>query len=556
MNSTKIIAIAIVAILVVAGVAVIIINGKNGGKKSSDDPMDMSWDEIVADAKGQSITMGFYVADPMVAVWYPEFQEKMKSEYGITVTANSYGPAAAKTAVAEMEAGQMTNGSFDFIWGDTSAYAAMKNSKGDFSFVYDDVRNGKSWVSKLPNSYYLKSTSEEMISGMFPQYVSGSAVNFSNGQTMLVYNKDFNVDYVNVTLTLSLRVPYDAVIFYDHGEPIGFARVADFGETFDISDIESFEGITSQEEFNAAVEAAYTYDIDSVREEIKDVYGQVKGYMKYALPWDFYTLRDWVAIYEGQFGYPAPTNSSAVFHTNLLTQAMIYELTWGDATAKTGWSVAEDKEANVAAVNKALANVNSEESYKAAFGYVFEYLKDLDPYVHQWSSSSKYQDTGTIVDFNNLIVGNAGTDTDYSDGTIMLAMSTVTSIDSRVGEGKQYNYNAGAFTLDTGCSSDYYCFIPENSSHKTAAMVVLNALLDPEEQIEWFSVTGNGFNIDTTKKVIGGTQTVYDAYFKEVLENMSIYLSPQRLDEVTQVAKLTGYISFFTPNWVKEVLDA
>lgn len=552
MNTTQIIAVAAIAIIVVAGVAVVVANN-NKDSESSVDPLDSSWDDIVKDAKGQKVTMGFYVADPMVAVWYPEFQKKMLDTYGIELVANSYGPAAAKTAVAEMEEGQMTNGSFDFIWGDTSAYAAMINSKGDYSFVYDDTKDGKSWASVLPNSYYLKSTSEQMISSMFPDYVSGSAVNFSNGQTMMVYNKDFNVDTVTVG-TATIKIPYNGAVLYDgSGNVIGFIKLTTSAAAWDAGAIIDPAAVTSQATFDSAFDAATAIGITEARAHFS---GEVKGNMKYAIPTSFADLANWVQLYPGQFGYPDPVNTGAVFHTNLLTQAMIYELTWADSSAKTGWKVAADKAANVTAVNNALKNVKTAEEYNSAFGYVFNYLKDLDPYVHVWSSTAKYQDTGNIVAYNALIVGNQVTDQDFSDETIMLAMSTVTSIDSRVGEGKQYTYNAGAYTFDTGCSSDYYIFIPENSSHKTAAMVVINALLDPAEQVNWFAVTGNGFNIDTSKTVIGGTETVNDKYFKDVLAGMSIYLPPERLAEVTQVAMLTGYIQYFTPNWTSQVKGA
>ncbi len=553
MNTTQILTIGAVIIVAAAAVAVIVVNNGKDSGTSNVDPMDASWEDIVKDAKGQKITMGFYVADPMVAVWYPKFQKEMKDNYGIEVTAKSYGPAAAKTAVAEMEEGQMENGTFDFIWGDTSAYAAMINSKGDYSFVYDDKKDGKSWASILPNAYYLKSNSEQMISSMFKDYVPGSAVNFSNGQTMMVYNKDFNVDTVTVN-DVTVKMPYNAAVLYDgSGNVTGFIKVGDSGQGSTEGHIIDVASVTSQSAFDTAFAGADTVSVDAARAEMDVDHGQVKGYMKYAIPTNFNDLSKWVQIYPKQFGYPDPANTAAVFHTNLLTQAMIYELTWADSSAKTGWKVAENKEANVTAVNTALANVKSNDDYKAAFGYVFNYLKALDPYVHQWSGAAKYQDTGTIVDYNAKIVGNQSTDKDFSDDTIMLAMSTVTSIDSRVGEGKQYSYNAGAFSFDTGCSSDYYIFIPQNSSHKTAAMVVINALLDPAEQVDWFATTGNGFNIDTSKNVIGGTETVNDKYFKSVLENMSIYLPPERLAEVTQVAMLTGYVGYFTPNWTSEV---
>ncbi|MGN1044766.1 MAG: hypothetical protein ACI4Q9_02265 [Candidatus Methanomethylophilaceae archaeon] len=556
MNSTQLIAISVAAIVVVAVGAVVIINTDNN-PKGADDVMDMTWDEILSDARGQTITMGFYTADPAVSKWFPEFVERMSEQYGITVTANSYGPAAAKTAVGEMENGQMTDGTFDLIWGDTSAYAAMKNSQGDFSYVWDDLgTDGKSWVYKLPNSYYLRDNCEQMISGMFGDYVSGSAANFSNGQTMLVYNKDFNVMTETIN-GVTVDVPYNCVILYDGGVATGFIKVSPStsgtSDDYTSGKETSVTGIDSVAGFNAAFEAAVAYDIDSVRDVIKaSNESSVKGVLKYGIADNFSDLVEWVKIYPGQFGYPAPTNSAAVFHTNLLAQAVVYELTWADGSAKTGWKVAEDKAANIASVNAALADVDSDEDYYAAFGYVFEYLKELDGYVHVWSDSSKYQNTDSIVAYNNLILGNNATDKDFSDKTIMIAMSTVTSIDARVGTGLQYDYNAGVYSMDTGCSSDYYIFIPQNSSHKTAAMVVINALLSPEEQIKWYAETGNGFNIDTSKTVIGGTETVNEAYFEDVLKDMSMYLSPERLSEVTVVAQLTGYVTYFTSNWVEQ----
>ncbi len=557
MNTTQIVTICVAAVLIAVAGSVVIIN-MNDNDGGADNVMDMTWSEILEDAEGQTITMGFYTADPAVQVWFPKFVQRMSNDYGITVTAKSYGPAAAATAVAEMEAGQTENGTFDLIWGDTSAYGAMKNSAGDYSYVFDDVKDGSSWVSKLPNSYYLKSNSEQMISGMYSGYVTGSAANFSNGQTMLVYNKDFNV----MTETIGgnvIDIPYNCVVLYENGTVDGFLKVGP--ATSDASDdytagspVIAVSGVESTSDLLDAMDGAPTYDIDTVRSVIKAANdGSVKGVLKYGIADNFKDLAEWVKIYPKQFGYPAPTNGGAVFHTNLLTQAAIYELTWNEN--RTGWKVAEDKAANIAAVNAALADVDSDASYKNAFGYVYEYLEDLDPYVHVWSNESKYQNTDTIVAYNGLIVGNNDTDKDFSDATVMVAMSTVTSIDARVGPGLQYDYNAGVYSMDTGCSSDYYIFIPENSSHKSAAMVVINALLSPEEQIRWYSETGNGFNIDTTKTVKGGTMTVNEVYFEDVLDDMSMYLSPQRLDEVTVVAMLTGHVKYFTANWVEESED-
>ena len=79
MNSTQIIAVCVIAVLAVGGVsAVVVMNNNNSSKDSTNNTTDLTWEQIVDDAKGQTITMGFYTSDPMVAVWYEDFVTYMK----------------------------------------------------------------------------------------------------------------------------------------------------------------------------------------------------------------------------------------------------------------------------------------------------------------------------------------------------------------------------------------------------------------------------------------------------------------------------------------------
>lgn len=535
-NQKKILAIVVVAIVVIAAIAGVVIANNNTSSQqkydshSGDELLKMSWDDIKKEANGQTVTLGFYIEDPMVKPWFTDFQTKMKEKYNITVTTNSFGPMASKIVVEEMNNGKMDKGSIDLIWGNTSAYAAMTKS----DYVYGG------WMNVLPNSYYLKSNSESMIQSQVSWYKQGSAVEFSNGQTMLIYNADFNINYLGD----GTKVPYDIVVLKVNGDDKFVKVQAGSTPAFTMGDVK--DSISDAEKGTA-------YGIDSVRQVVKDAHGgTVKGFLKYSVPESLADLKEWVKIYPKQFGYPDATYASANFHTDLFIQAVMYGI-----DHETGQEViGSARDTNVEWVNSKLADTTKDNFANAdRFKYVIDYFNALDPYVHVYSSNAKYQNSDTIVAYNSKIVGAKDTDKDFSDETIMIAMSTVTSIDSRIGDGKQYDYNAGVFSLDTGCSSDYYLHIPANSSHKSAAMVIANELLDPEIQVSWYTTTGNGYNIDTTKTVKDGQDTVYNVYFKEKLKDLKRTLSPERLDEVTVVAKATSISAAINQSWASNVRD-
>ena len=230
MDTTKILVIG-VAVVVVAAAAGVVIYNTNKDKKSSDLVDLKGWDDIVKDAYGQSVNLGFYVSqDPAInGSFYPYMVQEMKNKYNITVTnVGGYGPGAATAAATEIANGQTTDGSFDLIWGNTSAYNAMIVNGEHYDYVYQKTNaEGKQWGQIIPNAYYLKENSERVISGQFDKYVSGTAVEFSNGQTMFIYNQDFNrktVTFGNDTVA----VPYNCVlVFGDNGSIKALVKTGD-----------------------------------------------------------------------------------------------------------------------------------------------------------------------------------------------------------------------------------------------------------------------------------------------------------------------------------------
>lgn len=570
MNSmtTKIVAIMAVVVVVAAGAAVVIVNNNNN-KTSSGNVLDMTWSEIEKDASGQTVNLGFYITqDPAInQAFWPYMQKELKDNYNITVTCGKYGPLAAADSAAEQKAGKTTGGTYDLIWGNTSAYKGIVDSSGAYSYVYQATnRDGKTWTQILPNSYYLKNGSEDAIKSQIQNYANGSAVNLSNGQTMMIYNQDYSA-YTFTVGSNVIKVPYNAVLVLTAGTVTGVIKVGTMGAVFDGSDVASTSSVTDQASFDALFSGLTYYDINDVRSYYTSN-GTVSmvGKIKYGLPTDFTELAAWLEIYPKQFTIPSYDSASGNFHTDLFTQAAIYELTWKNDG--TGWTKAADRNANIAIVNGLLANTHNAEDYKKNFGYVLNYFNDIESKVHPVSSQEIWN-TGAVTVTNALMVGNQADDKDFSDSTIMIATSTVTSIDARVDPGSghskvsQYNYNAGVFSLDTGCYSDYYVYIPANSSHVSAAMVIMNWLLSPETQFQWYTMTGNGFNIDVSKKMLDAngnqTETTVGQFFNDSTHRLYEYtlsLSADRLAEVSQPSKLTSISAIAISAWDACVRDS
>ena len=555
MDSKKMMALAIVAILAVAAVGVVYMYQRDD---SSDHDLEAAtWAEIEEMAKGQTVNLGFYSADVKCTPFYQNYLIPKAKSLGITVTMDSqyYGPNAANFVKTETDSGVLTDGRFDLIWGDISPLTTLIEG-GVYKYMYD-----QQWVGKMPNTKYLTANANDNAVIGVPGFIEGTAAEFSNGQTMLMFNELYNALSVNIGTTAApvmVDLPYNAVALMNGKIATGFLKVASTGITYTSGAAYiSTATASSSSALQSAIDNASTpvYSIDSVRGVIKAASptGTVVGGLLYGLPNNFTELYNWIQIYQGQFTYPDPTNVYAAFHTDALFQAMIFELTWNNETAKTGWKAAPDRDANVAKVNAALAaGIDTQEKFDAAFGYLYNYLNAIDPFTNQTAGMKYIEYPNGIGAVNGHIVGNIATDKDYSSSTVMVGMTTVTSSDMRLDQYPNIGLNLGVFSLDTGCKNQYYLSIPANSSSKAGAMVVANLLLDPEVQAEWFRSTGNGYNIDTTMIADGDDVTIYEKYFF-FTAGWSYYLTQDVLSEVTVNATLTGQATKTAAGWVANV---
>ena len=550
MDSKKIMVIAVVAVLAVAAVGVVFLYQKDDG---NDDPLaSASWDEIVAMANGQDVVMGFYADTYCVDFFDNVLKPKALSEYGVRISYSSYGPVAANTSKLEMDSGVDSNGSYDLIWGNIQPLGILLPN-GEYKYMY-----GENWVDKMPNSQYLTDSAEQIAFLGVPGYMAGTAAEFSGGQTLMVFNTDYNAKAVKIGAN-TIDIPYNCVVLLTAGAVSGFLKVAPAttgtGDDWNGSTKIATAGITSSAALVSALNSATAVDIDSVRDVITtaDPNDTVKGNLLYGLPTDFTTLLEWAKIYRGQFTYPDPNNANSAFHTDLLFQAMIYELDWN--AAKNGWKVADDKNANFNRVQDLINSgaIKTEADYITHFGYLFEYLEDLHPYTSR--GANFYIPTSAITPVNNTMVGNAATDKDYSDATVMIALTTCTALDMRT---SLYTYDYGTFTLDTGVNSQYYLSIPKNSGSKAGAMVVANLFLDPEIQALWYKMTGNVYNIDVNKtaptdgNADGTIGSIYDEYFGYTA-TWTKYLPKDRVEEVTKNGILTGILGLTGAAWESKI---
>ena len=158
MDTTKLLVIGVAVVIVAAAAGVVIYN--NSKDKSSSELVDLDgWDEVVNDASGQTVNLGFYITmDPAInQSFWPYMQKEMKDKYNITVTCDNtgytgYGPVAANESVAEIQASKMSDGKYDLIWGNTSAYSAMTVGGTHYDYVYSKTNaDGKQWAQIIPN---------------------------------------------------------------------------------------------------------------------------------------------------------------------------------------------------------------------------------------------------------------------------------------------------------------------------------------------------------------------------------------------------------------------
>lgn len=125
-------------------------SGSAAAKSVESDLASMTWDEILAEAKGQTVTFlawGAGGADPYVQQWWEHLTEDMKAKYDITL--NCVEQDSAETEKLSTDLSNKADATYDLFWGLGSSMAGLRTAGGLF---------GNKWLSKLDNYKYLNSS--------------------------------------------------------------------------------------------------------------------------------------------------------------------------------------------------------------------------------------------------------------------------------------------------------------------------------------------------------------------------------------------------------------
>lgn len=517
------IAVAVVAILIIAGVAVVV-NNNNNGSKTHDNLADMSWDEIVDKAKGTDVAIGFYF-DSQCMEWFNKvLKTEAKERYDINLSCLGY----KTSSMAINEYKNSGSVSYDFLWGRASDFVNLINydGNGNSMILQSD------WESKMPNMKYSDGLADEQWKAAYETvYGEGSysrdvasVAPFSGSTTSFVYNTAFN----------DVNIAWNQVKITDlKGVELGIITVAATGDSF-----------------NGTIDTTKTYGIDSVNKYRGDHQdSDVKIY--YGLPHNYTELNGWSKIYVNQFYLPSVLNSGTNFHTQLILEAMIYELaskgdSWIACTDSTAdvWSgdlkgkfVAGDDAANkatyIAYINEKILSNGSitAEQYAKEVPYLAAYLADTTQY---WNKT--YMGETTLQ--NKYLVGNQDSKQyKFDSTTIMMALNTTESLANRT---SNYACEIDVYAPETACSNRCGLFLMENTPNPYGAIVIANLFNDPAIQAQYYSIAGNGYNVDLDKLSEDQVNTFNTLWIQWDVFNKP-YISPEQI-QANMVIPAIGHV--------------
>lgn len=258
---------------------------------------------------------------------------------------------------------------------------------------------------------------------------------------------------------------------------------------------------------------------------------------------NFTELYQWVQLYPGKFTYMDP-NGSGSFHARCFMKAILVELT---DDGNGGWTAVYDEEDDEDTRREKIEAHNeewyewitsdeaSEEAFYERAAYVWAYLNDLEPYLLQGDSGALYAaDATTMMSY-------------VTAGDLACTFTTCTSISSRIEENPSaYMSNPQIYMLQTSIGVWDYVVITSNSTKKAAALVVANAMLDPEQQAYAFGLTGNGYNV-SYDLLDADQQAAFDEVFDSFIEGTSPSVEEIALNSYSD---LTGGVnSWLVTGW-------
>lgn len=122
-------------------------NGEQTAKTVETDLANMTWDEILEEAKGQEVTLNVYNADTQVAKYWDSIVELAK-DYDIDVTVVAESGDTDARMIEDYKNGDVA--SYDMTWG---YYGGTFKAYHDAGCLWGD--EDEQWVKYLPNAKYI-----------------------------------------------------------------------------------------------------------------------------------------------------------------------------------------------------------------------------------------------------------------------------------------------------------------------------------------------------------------------------------------------------------------
>lgn len=180
-------------------------------KSVETDLADMTWDEVLAEARGQRVTLNVYNADTQVAKFWDQLVG-LAGEYGIEVTIVSETADTDARMIADYASGDPAT--YDMTWG---YYGYTFKAYHDAGCLWGDQQ--EQWVKYLPNAQYIdwESSSYQYDCGLPTNYMESPLMGLT---PMLVY----------------LSTEYDASLAWDASRP-GEDGAAVYGLFHDLTEL-------------------------------------------------------------------------------------------------------------------------------------------------------------------------------------------------------------------------------------------------------------------------------------------------------------------------------
>lgn len=149
MKTNMVIAIAVAAVVVVAAVGVVIYmsgDGPSGTRNADEKFADMSWGDVLAEARGQTVNWYLWDGDVNVNSFIDNQVAAEAAKYGVTINRIGVGDMnlILSKVAAEVQAGKkVSGGSVDMAWLNGANFAYLKEN---------DLLFGNEWAWTLPNT--------------------------------------------------------------------------------------------------------------------------------------------------------------------------------------------------------------------------------------------------------------------------------------------------------------------------------------------------------------------------------------------------------------------